>query len=140
MGKSTKTATLAVNMSFNRAIRTAPYIMKFGKIPRLEIDDKLGTIEPKFILESQHRERDMRFNDYALKSIQKGKIELKSSLKAGDRVLIYKEPLKNKFSQKWWPGYTVKAIVQPSAYIVSDGKSELRLNKTHVKLDESQKR
>ena len=82
----------------------------------------------------------MRVNDYALKSIQKGKIELKSSLKAGDRVLIYKEPLKNKFSQKWWPGYTVKAIVQPSAYIVSDGKSELRLNKTHVKLDESQKR
>ena len=48
--------------------------------------------------------------------------------------------MKGKFSQTWWSGFTITKIIEPAAYIVKQGKSEYRLNKSHVKLDESQSR
>ena len=38
-------ATLAVNMSFNRAIQTSPYIFKYGRTPMFEIDKNLNMQE-----------------------------------------------------------------------------------------------
>jgi hypothetical protein len=137
--KALPRATFAVNISFNRAIGMAPYMLKYGETPKLEVDLKLGAEDKIGAKEELIRLRKKNFSNYATQGIEKGKIQAKYDLKIGDPVLIYKEPLKDKFSKKWWPGFVIKEIIEPAAYIVKNSKTEFRLNKAHVKLDESQK-
>lgn len=136
--KALSRATLGVNLSFNRSIGTAPYLLKYGTIPNLEIDKKLGIQETREAITDLLQNRKTVFDKYAPKAIQKGMRQLKLELNVGDRVLIFKEPLKDKFIQKWWPGYIIKEIVQPAAYIVTRNGKDLRLNQAYVKLDTSQ--
>ena len=66
-------ATEATNISFNRSIQTSPFIMKFGKVPMLEIDKEMGQNEiVKPIRESQHK-RQEGLESYLSRDIVKGK-------------------------------------------------------------------
>jgi hypothetical protein len=131
-------ATFAVNISFNRAIGTTPYNLKYGTIPLLEIDKKFNIQISHKSLQEMRNQRKISFESYQ-KSIEKGKRTVYMNLKIGDPVLIFREPLKDKFAQNWWPGYKIKQIILPSAYLVTNGSSEYRLNKAHVKFDESER-
>lgn len=127
--KALPQATTAANLSFNRAIKTAPYLIKYGYIQKQT---------PNKPIEKIRKQRDDAFDNYAKTSIEKGKRSIEFNLKVRGDVLMYREPLKGKFSQTWWPGYKIKEIKLPAAYIVTNGKVDFRLNKSHVKLDESQ--
>ena len=70
----------------------------------MEIDSILNVPENKLSIQRLMDLRNKNFEKYK-KAIEKGKKIAQMKLKIGDKVLIYKEPLKNKFSQKWWPGY-----------------------------------
>lgn len=126
-------ATYAVNISYNRAIRTSPMIIKYGTIPDLEIDTKLNvTSQTEPILEVRDL-RDRNFSRYAEKGIQKGKRVCKNNLEIGDSVAIYVENIGNKLSSNWHEGYRVIEKVPPDAYMVQNKKSKLRVNKKHIK-------
>lgn len=131
-----KSATLAVNLSYNRAIGCSPYVFRFGRHPELEIDKTMGlkqTIIPK---ETLIKTRDEHFRKYA-KHIEKGKLDIKSRLKIGDRVLIFREAGTDKLEEKWKPGFIITDTILPDAYMVKgvDTNRFLRVNKSHIKLD-----
>ncbi|KAF9762732.1 hypothetical protein NGRA_1792 [Nosema granulosis] len=129
-------ATLAVNLSYNRAIGCSPYVFRFGRQPEMEIDKATGakqTIIPK---ETLIKMRDEHFWKYA-KHIEKGKIDIESRLKVGDRVLIFRKIGTDKLEEKWKPGFIITDTILPDAYIVKgiDSNRFLRVNKSHIKLD-----
>lgn len=96
-------ATRAMNMSFNRAIGTSPYILKHSKLPELDIDRKLGVINKQFPMDRLITKRNQNFEKYK-KSIIKGKLEKTSQIKVGDRVLIYRDypgMNKNPYEMDW---------------------------------------
>ncbi|KAM0677906.1 hypothetical protein BDAP_001585 [Binucleata daphniae] len=123
---------MAVNVSYHRALRTSPYVFKYGKEPIFEIDKKHNIQAKNYsLLELEHAKKQ-NWEDYAKNNIEKGKIECKLKFKVGDRCLIYKELLGNKMSTGWQNGYTVVEILENDSYVVSDGKIKLRLNKIHM--------
>jgi transposase InsO family protein len=130
-------ATNALNYSFNRAIRTSPYVFKFGKTPEFQIDKELEIPEVIVPRTESKQERDREFAQYAKKSIEKGKIQIKERLNINDPVLIFKKPLSQKFKENWKQGFKIVEFIEPDAYLVTDGKSRYRLNKSHLKLDTS---
>ena len=77
----------------------------------------------------------MKFNEYAKKNIEKGKIALKRNLKLGDPVLIFRPVLGNQMESKWMAGYRIKNLVGSDAYEVEKNNSTMRVNKKHIKLD-----
>lgn len=126
-------ATLATNISFNRSIGTSPMLIKFGKIPDLEVDKKLGAVGFTVPIEESIKIRNKNFDKYALKDIQKGNVMCKYNLKIGDKVSIFKKRLGNKLGTDWIDGYEIIKKIKPDAYVVKKGNSILRLNKIHVK-------
>ena len=130
-------AVLAYNISLHRAINTSPYILKYGKVPELPIDMETEKIEIILPRSEILAERDIHFNRYAKKSIQKGTKIVKYDLSVGDRVLVFRPLLKDKFKEKWSPGFTIQEKVLPDAYIATDGKRQYRFNKAHIKKDTS---
>ncbi|KAF9760594.1 Retrovirus-related Pol polyprotein from transposon [Nosema granulosis] len=130
-------AARATNISFNRAIKTSPFILKYGKLPTLEIDKKLGHITQELdherILAKVYQNR----KNYR-REIEKGKKRAKDTFRIGDRVLVYKKQLSDKIKAEWIPGYTILEKIEPDAYIVTKGTSKCRLNKSHLKPDGSQ--
>jgi hypothetical protein len=135
--RALKAATSAVNISYNRSIGMSPFMLVKSKLPDCEIDKIFETTNKELPKEYLIHQRNLTFNNYAKKAIEKGKQTIPMNLKIGDPVLIYKEPLKDKFSQKWFSGYFIKEIIEPSSYMVTNHQSDYRLNKNQVKLDES---
>ncbi|MGL4342012.1 MAG: DDE-type integrase/transposase/recombinase, partial [Lactococcus lactis] len=133
-------ATLAVNYSYNRSIRTSPYMMKFGKLPMLEIDRELNQEEKIISKSCQKNKRDEEITKYYEKDIVKGKIQVKMEANKGDKVLIYKEKLGDKLGSCWEKGFIVEERVNDDSYIVTDGKNSRKINKKHLKLDTSRRR
>lgn len=78
--------------------------------------------------------RNVNIGKYHSKDIVKGERTVKRNAYIGDKVLIFKKKLGNKLGSSWNSGYTVKDLVGSDAYIVTNGWSELRLNKKHVKV------
>ena len=118
----------------HRAINTSPYILKYGRIPELKIDQELN--QPEIIIgktESQNK-RDIHFQKYS-KAIEKGSKVVKYNLQEDDPVLIFRPPLNDKMKEKWIPGFRITGKILPDAYLVTDGVKEYRLNKAHVKKD-----
>lgn len=107
--------------------------MKYGTLHDFEVDKKLGVVEYTERLDEIRTKRDKHFDDYGKKSIEKGKIECKYDLDIGDSVAIFKNNPTNKFTQTWFPGFTVVSKIPPDAYVVSNGKKNFRVNKKHVK-------
>jgi hypothetical protein len=81
-----ESATFAYNISFNRAINTSPYILKYGKEPK--IDHNQHAVEQEFARDELMRLRDRHFEKYK-KSIIKGKKTIEYNIGVGERVLIY---------------------------------------------------
>ena len=128
-------ATLAINISFNRAIQTSPYIFRYGKTPIFEIDKDLNIQEKIIPVQKSIEKKNLKFNEYAKKNIEKGKIALKRNLKLGDPVLIFRPVLGNQMESKWMAGYRIKNLVGSDAYEVEKNNSTMRVNKKHIKLD-----
>lgn len=129
-------ATLAVNISFNRAIGCFPYELRFGAAPQLPIDDKMGTT-PLIIKKDELLKRRQRVQQKYLKDIIKGKVEIRDEFSFGDKVLVFKKNLKNKLLSGWTSGYIVIDKVEPYAYIVKSKAGKFGINKRHLKLDRS---
>lgn len=128
-----KKATLAVNISFNRAIGTSPYLIQFGRIPEFKFEESLK-IEGKkeFDIAKVRMKRDKVWEKYE-KNLIKGERTIVNDLKIGDEVLIFNNLKTNKFNRDWLPGYKIIEIVKPDAYIVGSNNRIFRLNKKHVK-------
>ncbi|KAF9760555.1 Transposon Tf2-6 polyprotein, partial [Nosema granulosis] len=127
-------ATYAVNISFNRAIGTSPFLMKHGRTPELKTDKMLGIPSTDVDLVRLYDRRQHNLEKYR-KSITKGCIEIPTTFKIGDRVLVFKKKLSNKLLSCWTPGYVVVGMIPPDAYLVKSGNTTIRLNKSHLKLD-----
>lgn len=127
-------ATLATNLSLNTVLGTSPFVFKFGRYPNMPIDVELNTKEQKASLPKLKQKRDANFDKYAKKSIIKGKQVANSNFDIGNEVYIYKEVLGNKFAARWKPGYKIKEKLTDCSYIVTDGRSNLRINKAHLKI------
>lgn len=130
-------ATFAYNISPHRALNTSPYILKYGKIPKIQDQQETSSIEEIPPLSERIKNRDMHFKDYATKAIENGKKTVEYNLQYGDPVLVYRKPLSDKFKENWIQGFMIKEKVHPEAYLVTDGNKEYRFNKAHVKLDTS---
>lgn len=126
-------ATFAYNISFHRAINTSPYVLKYGKIPKLW--DSAEMQNPISLLTERLIQRDKHFENYAKNSIEKGTKTVNYNLRQGDQILVYRKSLSDKFKEKWFPGYRIKEKIPPDAYMVTDGTNEYRFNKAHIKLD-----
>lgn len=132
-------ATLAVNLSYNRAISTSPYIFKNCKQLDLEIDREKQKSSQLFTKEDLIRKRDLNFEKYS-REIQKGKLTIKTNLVPGDRVLIYRSLIGGKKSEaKWKNGHQIIKKSSEDSYIVKciKNNSTLRVNKRHIKKDTS---
>lgn len=133
-------AVYATNISYNKVLLTSPYTFKFGKIPILNIDKENNEKEITLCRSALVNNRDMNFDDYAKKNIQKGKISANNDFVIGEHVLIYKEQSNSKFASKWSEGYIITGKINEDSYIVSNGLQTLRLNKIHLKKDKSVKK
>ncbi|MGL5691848.1 MAG: hypothetical protein ACRDD8_13650, partial [Bacteroidales bacterium] len=130
-------AVSAVNFSFHRALQTSPYVFKNGNHPVFNIDKKYGVDKINKAIQFSKQTRDDNFSTYADKNIRKGEVKCHSNFQEGDKVLIYKETLGNKFGTNWVPGFTITKKIHEEAYIVSNGERKIRLNKIHLKQDKS---
>ena len=125
-------AAFALNISFHRALGTSPYVWRYAKIPK-PILELLG-IETDIRVKRENLITRRKAREYKYKKeIEKGKRTVPYNLNINDPVLIYKNPPGNKIKAKWIPNFKIKERSLPDAYIVSNGKSHLKLNKTHVK-------
>ncbi|KAI5149383.1 hypothetical protein ENBRE01_0871 [Enteropsectra breve] len=133
-----KQATLGMNFSFHRALRTSPYIFKYGKLPDLNIDKKLGIIDKTVSLKQVRDIRNANFEEYSLKHINKEKNIWNSTLKEGDKVLVFKKPLGKKLLNSWTPGFTIARKASEDSFIVKNRNTEMRVNKHNIKKDLSE--
>lgn len=133
-------ATRAINLSYNRAIKTSPFEFKFGRLPSLPIDIKFGRKEIKRSIQNLQNIRDQHFQEYSEKNIQKGKINCSNDYKIGDRVLVFTGYEGCKFAARWKEGYIIKKQINEDAWMVTknyDQNKEYRINKKHLRLDSS---
>ncbi|MGL5773036.1 MAG: DDE-type integrase/transposase/recombinase [Bacteroidales bacterium] len=130
-------AVSAVNLSFHRALQTSPYVFKNGHHPVFNIDKKYGIGKINKAIQFSKQARDDNFPTYADKNIRKGEVKCYADFQEGDKVLIYKETLGNKFGTNWEDGFIIIKKIHEDAYIVSNGEKTIRLNKIHLKEDKS---
>lgn len=126
-------ATFAMNISFNRALGTSPFVFKNGHQPIIALDKELNIKikrPPTELIDG----RDARFQKYAENNISKGKISCFNDYKLGDEVLVFKENLPDKFESKWKIGFKILKKVGEDGYIVNNGISTLRVNRKHLRL------
>lgn len=134
--KAVPLATKAVNLSYNRAIGTAPYCIKTGLLPELPIDKQLGqetiSINQHKLSSIINKAKRSYYNNFTT-----GKRSAPNEFQIGDRVLVFKKNLSNKLKSNWIQGFVIDSKIPPDAYIVKSKTSTLRLNKCHLKLDKS---
>ncbi len=133
-----KTATYAVNISYNRAIGTSPYCFKMGSAPCIKIDQEYNLPITKISRLKLIENREKNFHKYATKHIIKGKKCCYDDYQVGDLVLIFREMQGNKLGTGWRANFRVKKILENGAYIVSNNKETLRTNKMHMRLQNSE--
>ncbi|KAM0684794.1 hypothetical protein COBT_003998, partial [Conglomerata obtusa] len=127
-----KEATYAQNISFNRAISTSPYALRFGCQPTLEIDAKYNIQPITYNKEKLLITKNKKFEEYAKKNIQKGEVEYSKEFCIGEDVIIFKDSLESKFLSKWHEGFKILKRLHENSYLVTNGKKVLRLNKIHI--------
>ncbi|MGL4850996.1 MAG: reverse transcriptase domain-containing protein [Clostridium sp.] len=129
-------ATLAVNLSYNRAIGTSPYILRHGTFYETTADARWARKGIKFAKQDLFNRRREIFHTYK-KAIEKGKKTANPHVGIGDRVLIFREAGSGKLGAQWIGGFTVVGEVAPDAFIVNnkDSGSTVRVNKRHIKRD-----
>ncbi|KAF9762243.1 Gag-Pol polyprotein [Nosema granulosis] len=129
-------ATLAYNLSFNRAIGTSPFIFKHGVQKEIGVDKILGGLPRRHSMQDIIDHRNRNFETYE-KSMVKGKRSIQRNLRIGDKVLIFRDLVGDKMAEKWWRGYVITDFIGDDAYMVRqvDGNSLLRVNKRHIKKD-----
>ena len=128
-------ATIALNISFNKAIDTSPYVAKFGINFNMEPE-----AENPIFLESKMKEIHSKIrahNEKYQKAIEKGRIYKKRNIEIGKAVLIYNQMPRKSLEASWIPGYKVIRWVGDDSYKASDGIKRVRLNKIHVKLNQT---
>lgn len=128
-------ATYGYNISLNRAIGTSPMLIKYGRVPDMEVDkiyDKVGWTTP---IDHLRKVRDKKFREYAEKNIVKGKRFDGRRFEIGEKVLIFKDNNEGKIETKWKEGYKVMKVVREGSYVVSDGVRSFHLNKEFIKKD-----
>ena len=113
--------TMAMNISFNRAIQSCPMLLMYGGLPDLKIDKKLKIEEYKEPILNTRSRRDTNFTNN------------RYNLKIGDQAAIYKANTGAKMKSNWILGFVIKKKILPDAYLVSKRNNELRVNKKHVK-------
>lgn len=134
----TQQATAAYNISFNRSIDSSPFILKYGRHPVMKVDKLLKIEIPNCPpLQDIYEIRNKHWVSYSKKDIQEGIKSVPNDFKVGDKVLIYHEPLKGKLSSNWTTGFIILEKSSEDSYIVSNGKSTMRLNKKHLKHDKT---
>lgn len=126
-------AAHAVNISFNRAIGTSPYLLKYGRHPYPKIDEELKLKELSRSKHELMENRDRLFEAYADKNIVKGKRRVTTEYKLGDKVLVYRKALGNKLGCDWEKGFEIFDVISEDQYIVSNGRQKLKVHKTHLK-------
>lgn len=130
-------AVTATNYSFNRSIQTSPFIFKYGRYPNLSVDVLANKTPERIDQELLKERRDRNLIRYEERDIRKGKILIKQEFLTGDRVLVFREKLGEKLGSNWSGGFTITKKESPDSYIVTKGKTTLRANKRHLKLDVS---
>ncbi|KAF9748547.1 Retrovirus-related Pol polyprotein from transposon, partial [Nosema granulosis] len=135
--KAVEKATFAINISFNRAIGTSPYILRWAKAPLFEIDKEFGVHTRRFQRDTLINKRNKNFEKYK-SGIEKGNIVAKDNLYIGEKVLIYRENNSDKLKENWHPGFEITDKILPDAFIVKKDGKFLRVNKSQIKKDTSE--
>ncbi|KAF9758255.1 hypothetical protein NGRA_3194 [Nosema granulosis] len=111
-------ATLAYNLSFNRAIKRSPYIFNFGVQKELEMDKKFGRTAKTYTKQELIQERNENFVSFK-RSIDKWKRSIKRDLKVWEKVLLFRRlGTDDKMTEKWWVGYIITDLTGDDAYMV----------------------
>ncbi len=131
--KMVKNAQLAVNISFNRAINNSPYIIKFGKNPIFQIDQKYNVLNGETNLEEPIEKREKTIENYVKKNIIKGKRKYNATFKIGDPVLLFRDTIGHKLQSKWQEGFVVMECLDNDSYVVSKDGKKYRASKIHLK-------
>jgi hypothetical protein len=136
LDKKVEDATWAINLSYNRAIGTSPYILNYGKNFVSNNDLKRGCVGKIFERKGLYTKRDACFEKYK-KHIIKGKVLLKCDIKVGEKVFVFRPKTSNKLKANWYGGFVVVDVVPPDAFLVRKLGSEIiwRVNKRHIKRD-----
>lgn len=79
--------------------------------------------------------REKSFNSYAEKNIKKGSKKVKLSVGVGEKVMVFREVKSGKLSSNWADGFVIKKILTRNSVLVTNGKTELRVHKSHLKKD-----
>lgn len=126
-------ATEAVNLSFNRAISTSPFLMKFGRHPVFNVDLKYKANLKGVCKQDLFFRKEILFDKYAKKHIEKGVKAVGNNYTPGDKVLVFRQLLGDKLGTGWMDGFEVKGRVSKDSWLVYNGCKVLRVHKTHIK-------
>ncbi|KRH92376.1 putative LTR retrotransposon, partial [Pseudoloma neurophilia] len=129
--KYVEKTTFAINTSYHRAIRTSPYILKFGKMPRLEVDEK-NKVTVKVEDKEKLLETIRKYREKYNKTIEKGRRKRSIEFKDGEKVLLFRKA-NNKMQANWIPGYRIIKRINHDAYQIRKGNRLIRANKIHLK-------
>lgn len=129
-----KDATDGTNYSYNRSIRVSPYEFQRMKLPFLDVNQELGQSEIFVSKKELIDNRNRYISNYYEKDIVRGKKTVSRNLTKGDKVLIFKKKLGNKLGSSWIEDYKITGLIREDAYLISNGRSEIRINKKHFKL------
>ncbi|KAM0685498.1 hypothetical protein COBT_003292 [Conglomerata obtusa] len=130
-------AKKAYNISFNRAIGTSPWMMKYGMLPDLKIDHIYGRLLIKTDIRNLCETRNKRFVNYAKKDIVKGKIKDKRIFKIGDKLIVRSKIRVGKISNMCKDGFYIKDILSNDSYLVTNSSNKLyRVNKENIQMND----
>lgn len=80
--------------------------------------------------------RNQKFTNYTKKHIENGKISCRNNYKVGDKVLMYKNGLQDKFASNWKDGFIIEKRIREDAYEISEGNKKYSITKRHLKINE----
>lgn len=128
--KFVKSATFAVNCSFNRSINTSPYLYLLRTHPKLLIDRKFPprsefTHSDPFLSDFY---RSKARSEYIQRDIIKNKHKLFQNFRPGDTVSIFRPDNSDKFAPNWLLDYKIIQKLSNSAFLVSNGNHSLKMN------------
>lgn len=129
--KYVEAGTLAVNLSYHRALGTSPFIYYKGRLPELDIDKEMNQPRIWVSKEDSKTKRNIVFKKYK-GQIVKGKVNITKRYNIGEPVLIFR-PTQNKLDANWHEGYRITKRLTEDAYMVTKGNSEIRVNKRHIR-------
>jgi hypothetical protein len=124
-------ATLAVNLSFNRAIGTSPFVFLSKRLPELAVDKDL--FQPRIKVSFKQLRKKRKFVQAKYKdSFSKGSISDKRCFDISEKVLIFR-PTQSKLDADWEEGFHIKEKLSEDAYLVQKNGRIIRVNKSHIR-------